>query len=255
MVKRPKSDGRCIHCRDVLIEKTKDHVFPSSWYPETTPDEVQRWTVPSCADCNETLGDMEKELFVRLVICINPKNPAAAGLSEVAVRSFGVRAIGIDDKERKHREALKDKVFKEAKPISRDDYEHLVPGLGPHPEASSATQVQIDIPADQLQQVMKKIVRGCEYWLGNGRIIEPPFEMDILLVRAEDLPSAVKQLLATFESTHLGPGLKIRRGAAQDGSRAVLYELIIWDTIPVYSFILPPEPAHEIRPPGDGSTP
>ena len=58
-IKRPKSDGRCIHCRETLVETTRDHVFPSSWYPETTPDEVQRWTAPSCERCNGHYGRME----------------------------------------------------------------------------------------------------------------------------------------------------------------------------------------------------
>ena len=28
IIRRPKSDGRCIHCRKPLTEVTKDHVFP-----------------------------------------------------------------------------------------------------------------------------------------------------------------------------------------------------------------------------------
>jgi 5-methylcytosine-specific restriction endonuclease McrA len=71
---------QCVHCLKPLEKKTKDHVFPSSWYPETTPANIQRWTVPSCAECNGKFGEMEKELFIRAVICVGPVKGEAAGL-------------------------------------------------------------------------------------------------------------------------------------------------------------------------------
>ena len=54
-----------------LTEATKDHVFPSSWYPDTTADDVQRWTA-----CNGHFGELEKKLLVFLAYCINPTKPA-----------------------------------------------------------------------------------------------------------------------------------------------------------------------------------
>jgi hypothetical protein len=51
---------QCIHCGAAVDETTKDHVFPASWYPETTPEEIQRWTAPSCGACNNRLGSIEK---------------------------------------------------------------------------------------------------------------------------------------------------------------------------------------------------
>jgi hypothetical protein len=59
---------RCVHCGNELADETRDHVFPASWYPSTTPPEVQRWTVPSCTKCNGGLGKMERELFIRLAM-------------------------------------------------------------------------------------------------------------------------------------------------------------------------------------------
>jgi hypothetical protein len=184
---------------------------------------------------------MEKEIFVRLAVCVNPQKAAAAGLSAKALRSFGVGVTNITDDERRHREALKQKVFATAGPISSDDEAHIIPGLGPHPEARKDRQFRIDIPADELREVLKKIVRGCEYWLANGRIIEPPYEIEVLLAPAANLPVEVAQLIARFGPVHQGPGFRIRRGAAQDDSGSVLYEIAIWDTIDVYATILPPE--------------
>jgi hypothetical protein len=108
------------HCRGRLIEKTKDHVFPRSWYPDSTSPNVQRWTAPSCRACNGKFGEMEKELFVRLALCVDPRKIGAIGLSKRAVCSLGINATGISPEERRHREALKDKIFKEMKPYASD---------------------------------------------------------------------------------------------------------------------------------------
>src|SRR5712664_2404712 len=85
---------KCVHCFIELNEKTKDHVFPTSWYPDTTPTQVQRWTVPSCARCNGTLGRIERELFVRLALGTDPTKAEASGMSKTALRSLG---IGVGD--------------------------------------------------------------------------------------------------------------------------------------------------------------
>jgi hypothetical protein len=242
MLKRPKSDGRCIHCREALVKKTKDHVFPSSWYPDSTPLKLQRWTVPSCERCNCEFGSLEKELFVRLALCIDPRKAAAAGISKRAIRSLGIGVAGISDEERRHRQSLKEKVFARAKPVSSSkDLAHVLPGLGPHPEASPAQQLQISIPEKMLAAVAKKIVRGCEYWLANGRIIEPPYEIDLMYVRPENLPVGAAQLVAVFGRTHLGPGLRIRRGGAHDDSGTAMFEIMVWDSLPIYAAILPPD--------------
>ena len=79
IIRRPKGDGRCIHCRETLVEATKDHVFPSSWYPDTTPDEVQRWTAPSCQRCNVESGRLEEDLLVFFRAASIREKPPRAG--------------------------------------------------------------------------------------------------------------------------------------------------------------------------------
>ena len=107
MAKRPKGDGRCIHCRTPLTNPTKDHVFPSSWYPDSTPANVQRWTAPSCKPCNKKFGVMEEDLLIRLSLCVDPRKQAALGVSKNALRAFGIGVSGLSEKERRIREAKK----------------------------------------------------------------------------------------------------------------------------------------------------
>src|SRR6516164_3915856 len=75
MAKAPKI-GRCIHCLG-LFEKgqmTTDRVPSRAWYSEPTPSTVQRWKVPCCRGCYNDLSRAERDLVIRLRLCIKPGN-------------------------------------------------------------------------------------------------------------------------------------------------------------------------------------
>src|SRR5437016_2708845 len=80
---------RCVHCLAMTDSPTADHVFPKHWYPDSTPQHIQRWTAQSCPKCNETHGQLEKDLFVRLIFCV-ADSEATSGLREKALRSLGL---------------------------------------------------------------------------------------------------------------------------------------------------------------------
>src|SRR6266478_2639091 len=241
MPKRPKSDGRCVHCRRALAKRTKDHAFPDSWYPASTPTKVQRWTVPSCPKCNHDFGEMENEVFVPLALCVDPRKIAAAGMSQKALRALGIGANRkLDEKEKQKRRAVMAKVFRDAKPYSPEVQPHVLPGLGPHPDAPAEQQLQILVSGDKLKQVLAKVVRACEYWLGNGRIIEPPYELEIIFTHDDNVPR-VARIFGGLGRVYLGPGFRVQRASANDEPWAVLYKIVIWDSLTFYGSILPVE--------------
>ena len=97
-IRRSKSDGRCIHCRKPLVKPTKGiHVFPSSWYPDTTPKGLERWTAPSCGRCNGEFGRLEKDLLVFFACCMDPTKPATKGLYQRVRRTMGIGVSGLSD--------------------------------------------------------------------------------------------------------------------------------------------------------------
>jgi len=231
-----KKTIRCVHCRETLKKKTKDHVFPRSWYPENTPPNVQRWTVPSCGDCNEKYGEVEKEVFIRAAMCVGPEKGEAAGLSKRALESLGVKAAGISAKERIHRQALKEKILKQIKPyVPGTAY---FPGFGPHAGFPEDQQYEIRISAVQLEEVARKIVRGSEYVLGHRRIIEDPYTIEIYFADEEKIGNVIRQF-DRLGPVHLGPGFQVRRAAAHDEPNTVLYKIDIWDTWSIYAAIVP----------------
>jgi hypothetical protein len=231
----------CVHCLKPLKKKTKDHVFPSSWYPETTPGNIQRWTVPSCAECNGKFGEMEKELFIRAAICVGPVKGDAAGLSKKAVESMGVGVSGLSPEEQAHREALKSKIVKEMEPYV-PGAATLLPGLGPHAGFPEDQQKQIPIPEALVKGVAAKIVTGCEYKLGEERLIEKPYELSIHFAEEANISDVLKVFDHFSTPVHLGPGFQVRRAVAHDEPKTVLYKIDIWGTWTIYASIdLPPE--------------
>jgi len=184
---------------------------------------------------------MEKELFVRMALCVDPRKDAAAGISKRAIRSF-LAGSGLSGGEKRHRKALQQKIFRDAKPFANDVLPYVLPGLGPHPGLPASQQLQITIPEKLVHAVAKKIVRGCEYWLANGRIIEPPYEIETFHVPPEEIPE-VLQMFANFGPVHLGPGFRVRRAAPVDDPLAALYEVVAWSSWTVYAAVLPPAPS------------
>lgn len=228
---------RCVHCGEPVAKATRDHVFPDSWYPETTPEEIHRWTAPSCSVCNNKLGSMENKVFSRLAMCVDPRKAEAAGLSAKVMRSLGIGVKGLGAKEAEHRQRQKLGMLGAIKPYCVGT--ETLPGLGPHPESIESEQLRIAIPADLLHEVAKKIVRGCEYVLA-GRIVENPYGIGIYFVHERGVPD---QLVRAFQgpsasTTNLGPGFSVARVAAKDEPNAVVYKIIVWGSLVIHAAIL-----------------
>ncbi len=87
MAKKP-DPGCCVHCLQFHDELTWDHVFPESWYPGTTPEDLEKWKIPACLPCNKDYGRIEEDLLIKLGLCIDPKNPRGAGIAFKTVRAL-----------------------------------------------------------------------------------------------------------------------------------------------------------------------
>src|SRR5579872_7268616 len=66
--------GKCIYCLNITSELTEDHVLPRLWYVSDITSNEEKWKVPACKNCNGKLGKMEKDLFIKLGLCLNLTN-------------------------------------------------------------------------------------------------------------------------------------------------------------------------------------
>ena len=225
------SEKLCVHCLKKLTESTRDHVFPSSWYTNDTPNQIQRWTVPSCAGCNGKFGKLENELFIRLAPCIDPDVAKASGIKEKLFRSFGI-GKNISDDERHIRTRKLKSLLGELQPYKG---QKTFPGLGLHKGYPIETQMGMPIPVDYLLPVLQKIFRGAEYILGK-RYIKPPFKIEVYHPH-EEPPELSRLITMHAHSTSLGPGFEIQRVASNVGDLVVIYKAIVWGTITSYASI------------------
>jgi hypothetical protein len=187
-------------------------------------------------------GEMENEVFIPLALCVDPRKIAAAGLSKKALRSLGIGAGELGEDEKRKRRAVRERILKTMKPYSPDIQPYVIPGMGPHADAPPDEQFQIHFSANKLHNVLGKVVRGCEYWLTAGRIVEPPCELTVHFVHDVDVPDVVR-VFAPFGPVYLGPGFRVRRAGAHDEPLAALYEIVLWDTLKFYAVIVPSETA------------
>lgn len=88
MLNKKLGPGRCVHCLKEVEERNSDHVFPESWYPDSTPPNLERWHVPSCIPCNADYGKLEQELLIKVGLCLDPHDAASASIVQKALRSL-----------------------------------------------------------------------------------------------------------------------------------------------------------------------
>lgn len=237
--KNRRSITKCVHCLAKLNRPTRDHVFPSSWYPDNTPRDVQRWTVPSCARCNGTFGRLEKELFIGLALCVGPLKAEASGISASALRSLGVGIQNLDSKERAHRTALLRKLATKIRPLKDLGAVPLVPGLGPHAGFPIDEQMAITVSDELLQRVSGKVLRGCEYKLNKNAYIEEPYQLKVYFAHDAAIPDVTAFIEKKCGVTTLGPGFEVRRGESppEEAAHIVFYRVTIWGTLKIYATI------------------
>jgi hypothetical protein len=179
-----------------------------------------------CCQCNRELGKLEQDLLVRLVLCVNPKSEAASGLASKALRSLGIDASGLSEREKTYRLRFRGKIRSELMPQAElSDKPGRIPGLGP-PEGSES-QWSIPIPWAGLAIVAEKIVRGCEFRL-KDRFVEPPYGMRIFISPSDFVP---EPYASASEFLEFGPGCTVRRLFAREDPNVVLYWISIWNTL------------------------
>lgn len=231
--------ARCVHCLNPA-GNTRDHVFPTSWYPDSTPGEIQRPTAPSCNPCNGKSGNAERHVLERLGLCIDPTKLESAGIAPKALRAVGIGAdADLSAKEKTIRSKLKKKLLQQMSPYANViGKPGVLPGFGPRDEFPKESQIAVSVNAESLKGVCRKIVRGLEYTIAD-RYVEPPYMLDVYFID-DDAAQLVARGFGP-PSLYLGPGFHVQRACSQADPKQVLYRIKIWDTLLVHGSIIVPE--------------
>lgn len=190
------------------------------------PEETQFWTVPSCSKCNSKLSSIEKDLLIRLALCLDPSLEGASGLGALALRSIGIETGNLSRRDKFHRDKLKVKLQGELIPYEKVvEKPGAIPGLRPQEGVADSELLAIPIPYRHLSRIAEKMTCGCEYKL-RGRYLEAPYAIHTLVSEHASL-----DFLDDVETFRLGPVCSILRASDREDSKAVVYKFLLWESI------------------------
>lgn len=234
MANRP-DPGLCIHCLQRSDEMTWDHVFPVSWYPDTTPADLEKWKVPACRKCNEEYGRLERDLLVRLGLCVPPETAGAAGIVDKVLRTLDPGAAR-NDKDKRARAADRARVIRELIPFNKPPTEGVLPGLGVQPGVVYPEFAGVLIPSGSLERLGEKVVRGLTY-IHHAKLLGTEYRIRVYVVNDEKV-AKLRELLRTrgrlFER---GPGIAVYRAEWESDQLTALYRIEVWGQVPLHAAV------------------
>jgi hypothetical protein len=230
----PKS-GKCVHCLKTFEQLTRDHVFPKAWYPDTTKLDEYKWQVPSCRDCNKKYGDLENDLLTRLSICLEPSDPACAGIFEKGMRAIDPE-YAENEKDKKFRQAKREKILRELSVGGAIPQKYFYPNFGLHADLSVQDQASILISADSVKRLAEKIVRGI-FYIEDHLFIEPPYNIESFVLSEKDA-QPIMEATKKFGSVYARePGITVYRAVIPEDQTSSLFVIEIWKRLKVYAIV------------------
>ncbi len=230
------SNTRCVYCLENFEELTSDHVLPKSWYPDNTPDNLEKWQVPSCYKCNQEHGRNEEELLLRLGLHFDPQEGGFKNIAGKVSRSVNP-IYGKSKRDRQKRLKQRNRVKKEVRRGLKINFSksNILPGFGFNPDFALSEQPPILVPAEKLKKFGEKVTRGFFYWR-NETYIEKDYDIRIFVIGG-NLQQARELLRPYGKEYNCGTGIQIIVADCIDDKHSAVLEIIIWDRLRVHSAI------------------
>ena len=235
MAKRP-APGRCVHCLLPFGKLTWDHVFPSGWYPDGTPNNIEKWKIPACRDCNLQHSKSEGELLIKLGMCIDPDDSRSAGIADKAIRATQ-SSQGRDERDAARREALRQKLLAQTLKGEKVPRSAIYPGFGPMAELPEREQVAMPISATAIRRLAEKVVRGLIYVL-DGKLVEQPYVVEVHVLDDAGATPIREALVKHGKAFERGPGITVTRAVTPEDGLSGFYEVEIWGRFKVYVSVM-----------------
>jgi hypothetical protein len=234
LAKRPTA-GKCVHCLKDPVERNWDHVFPESWYPDSSPENQYKWQIPSCIPCNSALGRIEEEFLRQVGLCLDPNAPASRSVVQKALRVHRPSA-GKNERDRSARAALRKRTLNEALEGAAIPQEGTYPGMGERWDRPKKDQVAVTIPADSFRRLTEKIVRGI-FFVVDRKFIEPPFVVEFFALDPS-VGKSIREVIDKFGTTYARqPGIVVRRAVAPEDGISSFFEIEFWGQFKTYASV------------------
>ena len=236
---KKKSSDRCVLCLKYFNnansddEQTDEHVFPKSWYPDTTPNNLEKWQIPSCQTCNNKYSKIEEDLLIRIGLCIPHNKIETIGIPEKALRSINP-TYAKNEKDRKLRAAKKKKILREIENMKKLPNSGFLPNFNRMPEGQF--QLRLGIRADYLDKLAHKFIRGLTFKIDN-LLIEDDYQINIGFLRDGDNDWFLEKINQFGKKYYRGPGINVGRAVAHNDPIASMYIIEIWGKLNIYGVV------------------
>lgn len=226
-----------MHCLKEVPKRNWDHVFPVSWYPDTTPQNLEKWKIPSCKQCNDDYGQIEKQFGQILSLCIDADKPEVVGVYNRLKRGFDP-SLAKNAKDRKARERERERI------INNFMYGQEIPDQGTYPALGERwgrqreDQIALTVPKRFIDRIAIKIVKGIAF-IEEGVLIGEEYEIEPIAVEANGA-ALFEDAIAKFgHSLSRGPGIRVERAVVQEDRISSVYKITIWGELIIYVSVLP----------------
>jgi len=226
---------KCVHCLRYCDSPTSDHVFPESWYPDTTPQNMEKWQIPSCENCNTEYSKIENDLLQRFGMCVDPDSIAAKGIADKAIRAVDSKC-GRDERDKEKRSRSRHRLLQTVMPVTSLDLRGVLPDKNPQP--ISEESFGILIPADALKRMGNKFIRGITF-VASKLYIDSQHEVSIFFAHEINCQFIVQMLNQYGKRYDRGPGIVIEYAPCPDDPQSGLYYIDIWNKVYMYGTVTP----------------
>lgn len=190
--------GPCVHCLAHVEKPTSDHVFPKSWYPQSTPPNIEKWQMPACQKCNLDYGKLEDDLLQKLSLCLDDAALGSLGLgTKVTLALDPSRGRDDRDREIRARRALKllgsIRAHKPSNPL-----------VCMTPNTSGKV---IGIEVADLERIGRKIIRGLVF-VHLAQVVDSDYEVFCTALPGPD-PAFNSMVAAHGAIFERGPGIHV----------------------------------------------
>jgi hypothetical protein len=229
------SRGQCVHCLRVVDKLTSDHLPPRSWYPTSTPENLEKWQVPSCQECNHNFGRLEEHLLINLGLCLDDDAEASKGIGTRALNALNaLRAQNPRDFAIRYSKALRQ--LAERKTNS--------PGTNLIVLNSGPANEHLSIKASDLRCFAEKAVRGV-LWMNGRGVVESNYTIELSTdqVPQTDFDAETRKHGVRFQQ---GPGFEVYWAPAVDDKIACQILILVFGKLVLRARVVPkstPEPS------------
>jgi hypothetical protein len=224
---------QCIYCLGKFprAQITDDHIIAGSWYPDTTPSTVQRWTAPACTSCNNRYSPIERYVHARLAACIDPTHPAAAGMWEKAKSSIDPKRAR-NRRDREHRIRQRNAFWSGLTEL-RQPPAHTLPFSISNFAKGARTGLIIE--GEKLNTLVEKWAKGVYYKI-HGHALSTDGEISVIHIHEEEAAAAFGKFWEQRKLLDAGPGIQVSYLSVDEGTkRADVYVFKIWNQFEVFA--------------------